>query len=148
MVQFLSIDFFSWISLIFVGFFKSSRFFVSLCILSEIRVTIMIFQSVLYRTDEGENVNKSCDLYRRHDNKQAYCRNRPGEKFKENYKDWCYVECQQPKMQHKIECCKEIVQETQQNNITLLEWQKRKYKQKRKGTITKTNLKNWNILDP
>ena len=32
MVQFLSINFFSWISSIFVGFFKSSRFFVSLCI--------------------------------------------------------------------------------------------------------------------
>ena len=31
MVQFLSIFFFSWISSIFVGFFKSSRFFVSLC---------------------------------------------------------------------------------------------------------------------
>ena len=31
MVQFLSIIFFSWISWIFVGFFKSSRFFVSLC---------------------------------------------------------------------------------------------------------------------
>ena len=33
MVQFLPIIFFSWISSIFVGFFKSSRFFVSLCIL-------------------------------------------------------------------------------------------------------------------
>ena len=32
MVQFLSIIFFSWISSIFVGFFKSSRFFVSPCI--------------------------------------------------------------------------------------------------------------------
>ena len=32
MVQFLSINFFSWISSIFVGFFKSSRFLVSLCI--------------------------------------------------------------------------------------------------------------------
>ena len=32
MVQFLSIFFFSWISSIFVGFFKSSRFFVSPCI--------------------------------------------------------------------------------------------------------------------
>jgi len=31
MVQFLPIIFFSWISSIFVGFFKSSRFFVSLC---------------------------------------------------------------------------------------------------------------------
>jgi len=31
MVQFLSINFFSWISSIFIGFFKSSRFFVSLC---------------------------------------------------------------------------------------------------------------------
>ena len=31
MVQFLSIIFFSWISSIFVGFFKSSRFFVSPC---------------------------------------------------------------------------------------------------------------------
>ena len=31
MVQFLSISFFSWISSIFVGFFKSSRFFVSPC---------------------------------------------------------------------------------------------------------------------
>ena len=33
MVQFLSINFFSWISSIFVGVFKSSRFFVSLCII-------------------------------------------------------------------------------------------------------------------
>ena len=32
MVQFLSIIFFFWISSIFVGVFKSSRFFVSLCI--------------------------------------------------------------------------------------------------------------------
>jgi hypothetical protein len=32
MVQFLSISFFSWISSIFVGFFNSSRFFVSSCI--------------------------------------------------------------------------------------------------------------------
>ena len=32
MVQFLSINFFSWISSIFVGFFKSSRSFVSSCI--------------------------------------------------------------------------------------------------------------------
>ena len=32
MVQFLSINFFSWIFSIFVGFFKSSRFFVSLYI--------------------------------------------------------------------------------------------------------------------
>jgi hypothetical protein len=32
MVQFMSINYFSWISSIFVGFFKSSRFFVSLCI--------------------------------------------------------------------------------------------------------------------
>ena len=31
MVQFLSINFFSWLSSIFVGFFKSSRFFVSPC---------------------------------------------------------------------------------------------------------------------
>ena len=31
MVQFLSINFFSWISSIFIGLFKSSRFFVSLC---------------------------------------------------------------------------------------------------------------------
>jgi len=31
MVQFLSINFFSWISSIFVGFLKSSHFFVSLC---------------------------------------------------------------------------------------------------------------------
>ena len=29
MVQFLSVNFFSWISSIFVGFFKSSHFFVS-----------------------------------------------------------------------------------------------------------------------
>ena len=33
MVQFLSINFFCWISSIFVGFFKSSHFFVSLCII-------------------------------------------------------------------------------------------------------------------
>ena len=31
MVQFLSINFFSWISSIFVGVFKSFRFFVSPC---------------------------------------------------------------------------------------------------------------------
>ena len=36
MVQFLSVNFFSWISSIFVGFFKSSRFFVSLYYLDEI----------------------------------------------------------------------------------------------------------------
>ena len=35
MVQFLSINFFSWISSIFVGFFKISRFFVSLCIMMD-----------------------------------------------------------------------------------------------------------------
>ena len=35
MVQFLSIIFFSWISSIFVGFFKSSHFFVSPCILRQ-----------------------------------------------------------------------------------------------------------------
>ena len=35
MVQFLSIIFFSWISSIFVGFFKSSRFFVSPCTISD-----------------------------------------------------------------------------------------------------------------
>ena len=35
MVQFLSINFFSWISSIFVGFFKSSHFFVSPCTYSE-----------------------------------------------------------------------------------------------------------------
>ena len=34
MVQFLSVKFFVWISSIFVGFFKSSPFFVSLCILT------------------------------------------------------------------------------------------------------------------
>jgi len=34
MVQFLSINFCSWISSIFVGFFKSSRCFVSLCTMS------------------------------------------------------------------------------------------------------------------
>ena len=36
MVQFLSIIFFSWISSIFVGFFKSSRFFGSPCIMEYI----------------------------------------------------------------------------------------------------------------
>ena len=35
MVQFLSINFFSWITSIFVGFFKSSRFFVSLYMSNE-----------------------------------------------------------------------------------------------------------------
>ena len=39
MVQFLSIFFFSCISSIFVGFFKSSRFFVSSCIICEPRLT-------------------------------------------------------------------------------------------------------------
>ena len=32
MVQFLSVNIFCWISSIFVGFFRSSRFFVSPCI--------------------------------------------------------------------------------------------------------------------
>ena len=35
MVQFLSINFFPWISSIFVGFFKSSHFFVSPCTITE-----------------------------------------------------------------------------------------------------------------
>ena len=34
MAQFLPTHFFSWISSIFVGFFKSSRFFVSFCTIS------------------------------------------------------------------------------------------------------------------
>ena len=43
MVQFLSINFFSWISSIFVGFFKSYRFFVSLCTSSPLtRKTFLI----------------------------------------------------------------------------------------------------------
>ena len=41
MVQFLSIIFFSWISSIFVGFFKSSRFFMSLCITSSLEAGII-----------------------------------------------------------------------------------------------------------
>ena len=41
MVQFLSINFFPWISSIFVGFFKSSRFFVSPCMWAAIVVPIV-----------------------------------------------------------------------------------------------------------
>jgi len=41
MVQVLSIIFFSWISSIFVGFFKSSRFFVSLCTICPHRLTVL-----------------------------------------------------------------------------------------------------------
>ena len=44
MVQFLSINFFSWISSIFVGFFKSSRFFVSL----SIKIYIIQSDTTLY----------------------------------------------------------------------------------------------------
>ena len=47
MVQFLSINFFSWISSIFVTFFKSSRFFVSLCIRH--RCTIGVYSALMLR---------------------------------------------------------------------------------------------------
>jgi len=55
MVQFLSINFFSWISSIFVGFFKNSRFF---C------VTLYI------ETDLSENkrVNRALHLVMQKDN--------------------------------------------------------------------------------
>ena len=43
MIQFLSINFFSWISSIFVGFFKSSRFLVSLCILLDYNSNYMFW---------------------------------------------------------------------------------------------------------
>ena len=46
MVQFLSINFFSWISSIFVGFFKSSRIFVSPCI------------NTLHKGDKDDDDNK------------------------------------------------------------------------------------------
>ena len=43
MFQFLSIIFFSWISSIFVGFFKSSRFFVSPCIFIYLLIPIQTY---------------------------------------------------------------------------------------------------------
>ena len=44
MVKFLSIHFFSWISSIFVAFFKSSLFFVSLCIKHEHFLYFVLFK--------------------------------------------------------------------------------------------------------
>ena len=48
MVQFLLINFFSWISSIFVGFFKSSRFF---CVALYITDTFMRTSQFLVLTD-------------------------------------------------------------------------------------------------
>ena len=48
MVQFLSIIFFSSISSIFVGFFKSSRFFVSLCIIRFSRLSLFMQSTELH----------------------------------------------------------------------------------------------------
>ena len=56
MVQFLSINFFSWISSIFVGFFKSSRFFVSPCI-SGLLFVQMAATHLTY--DPSENLKSS-----------------------------------------------------------------------------------------
>ena len=48
MVQFLSINFFSSISSIFVGFFKSSRYFVSLCMSRNSSISLVPIQIFLY----------------------------------------------------------------------------------------------------
>ena len=65
MVQFLSINFFSWISSIFVGFFKSSRFFfVSLCILTtkrEVEKLLLSFTGVLLQRVRTRN--KATELH-------------------------------------------------------------------------------------
>ena len=52
MVQFLSIIFFSWISSIFVGFFKSSLFFVSLCILCK----LLLYLLFLMGCEQNKNI--------------------------------------------------------------------------------------------
>ena len=54
MVQFLSINFFFWISSIFVGFFKSSRFFVSFCMsyrTANLQMLHFIYYSTYIRTE-------------------------------------------------------------------------------------------------
>ena len=64
MVQFLSINFFSWISSIFVGFFKSSHFFVSLFIYICLHYycintsKIIVFQQVMLKGSLYENKNE------------------------------------------------------------------------------------------
>ena len=55
MVQFLSMIFFSWISSIFVGFFKSSRFFVSFCI-NKMLLGNHPFQSLDFKFSPALNV--------------------------------------------------------------------------------------------
>ena len=57
MVQFLSINIFSWISSIFVGFFKSSRFFVSPCTRSavkKVRAGIELWRKEVEKRDVEE----------------------------------------------------------------------------------------------
>ena len=58
MVQFLSIFFYSWISLIFVGIFKSSRFFVSLCISVSHIETLLVFSERKIEINHLIRVNK------------------------------------------------------------------------------------------
>ena len=56
MVKFLSINFFSWISSIFVGFFKSSRFFgVTLYVIAQYNTTksFVRLQVYVYSIENG-----------------------------------------------------------------------------------------------
>jgi len=57
MVQYLSINFFCWISSIFVGFFKSLCFLVSSCVI----VVIVIFVVIVIEMDSGDNYLLACD---------------------------------------------------------------------------------------
>ena len=58
MVQFLSINFFSWISSIFVGFFKSSFFFcVTLCVLKRVKAENIMCNSVRIQTDRQTDIH-------------------------------------------------------------------------------------------
>ena len=69
MVQFLSINFFSWISSIFVGFFKSSRFFVSPCIKKQMSETIyeMVCESKVMYGIEVRGLSEAWkELYKVH----------------------------------------------------------------------------------
>ena len=60
MVQFLSIIFFSWISSIFVGFSKSSGFFVSLCINTHFRIKLLV---LTYFQEDISQDHKDPDRY-------------------------------------------------------------------------------------
>ena len=71
MVQFLSIIFFSWISSIFVGFFKSSRFFVSPCSVSCRKARTLrdeIRSWLTYSTYRSLAEKKKNNVYQLHNN--------------------------------------------------------------------------------